>query len=200
MKRLYGHLIVVIALAGLSALVVALPRSYAKPDDRRILGGISPQLGSWTERPGVPLLPDDARSIEAFSREYSDGRRTAWLSIARYTGQNGPDHRPSLGTLVPSRGVSSVTRGAVDLSPAGLRVTATDVTVRFQDHGVRVWYWYVLDNRLIGNEYSLRFWLALNTLLRRDRELLLIRAATADDDSPADFVRALAPALARLRE
>ena len=200
MRRLYGHLVVVVGLACLTGLVVALPRSYARPDERRVLERIPQQLGLWAARPGPAILPEDSRSIESLSREYSDGRRTVWLATARYTGQNGPDQRPALDTLAPHHSVSRVSRGAIDLTPVGLPLRARDVTVRFHDHGLRIWYWYTLDGRLIGNEYSLRFWLALNTLLRRDRELLLIRAASADDDSPADFVRELAPALARFRE
>jgi len=202
MSRLHRHFAVVIALASLAGLVVALPRGHARPEPRRTLERIPLQLGAWMSTPSdaAAILPDDPRSLESVARGYSSGGRTVWLAVARYTGENGPEHRPALDALVPARGLSSVSRSAVDIPLGGgappLRVT--HVALRFGDQALGVWYWYALDGRLIASEYSLRFWLALNTALRRDRELLLVRIATSDDDSPRDFVRGLMPVLARL--
>jgi hypothetical protein len=59
------------------------------------------------------------------------------------------------------------------------------------------WYWYHLGPRVIGDEYRLRFWLGLNTLLRRGDPLFLVRVATIDGAVPVDFIQALAPHVQR---
>jgi EpsI family protein len=202
MTRLHGHLVIVIALACAAALVVALPRGHATPEPRRVLDALPLRLGEWVSNSSsATVLPDDPRSVESLARQYSNGSRTVWLSVARYSGENGPDHRPALHMLVPERGLSSISRTTADipLDVGAPPLRATHVALRFRDGDLNVWYWYALGDRLIGDEYSLRFWLALNTALRRDRELLLIRVASSDGGSPGEFVKDFMPALIRLR-
>jgi EpsI family protein len=200
MSRLDRHLLVVAGLVGLTALALAVPRGHARPAPSSSLDAIPRQLGLWADSglSARDILPIDGRSREWVSRVYASGSRRVWLSVARYTGENGPQSRPSLEALVPTPGATAVARDSVSIALDGaakLQLATVRVSIRLPDHTVTTWYWYQLGDRIIANEYGLRFWLALQTALRRSEPLLLIRVATVDEDEPTDFIRQLLPRL-----
>ncbi len=200
MTRLDRHLLVALGLIGLAALTPA-PPDRTQVTSGPLLDSIPTTLGSWTaETSSVEtVLPVDSRSRESIGRVYDSGQRRLWLSVARYTSTNGPATRPALQALVRERGTSSLVRARATLSVDGAEpISVMRVSLRFSDRVVTVWYWYQVGRRIVGDEYSLRFWLTLNTLLRRDHSLLLIRVATVDTDFPGNFLKFLVPCFYKL--
>ena len=201
MTRLERHLLVVVVLVALTALVVALPTSHARLAGPPQLHSIPAEVGGWEIRTpsSEVLLPVDRRSLESIGRVYERGDQRLWVAIARYSGENGPEKRPTLGTVVSTRGVTSIAREAVELPLDGAHsLPAMRLSVGRSGNTMTAWYWYHLGPHVIGGEYSLRFWLGLNTLLRREDPLFLVRVVTTDGVVPIDFIQALATHVQRL--
>ena len=158
-------------------------------------------MGDWEARsPDAEiLLPVDPRGVESIGRVFQRGERRLWAAITRYTGENGPEKRPALGAMVRTRGVTSLAREtfALRLDGAG-SLPVMRLSMGRAGNTVTAWYWYHLGPRVIGDEYRLRFWLGVNTLLRREDALFLVRVATVDSEAPIDFIQALAPHVQRL--
>ena len=199
MTRLDRSLLVVLGLVALAAALVSLPRGEARAEIGASLDLIPLALGDWRGRMVADvdtLLPVDGRSLESTRRVYERGDRRVWLGVARYLDMNGPETRPALHAITAGRGATSVTRSAVRISLDGATtLPAMRVSTHYMTATQTTWYWYRLGRRVIGDEYSLRFWLAADTLLRRQLPLWLVRVSTTNGEEPDDFVRLLAPHL-----
>jgi EpsI family protein len=191
--------LIVVGLVAVTAVLVSVPHRDARADIGAPLDVIPLALGDWRGRmanDADQVLPVDDRSIEWTRRVYERGERRVWLGVARYMDVNGPDTRPALHAITPATGTMSVTRSTVHLTLSDATTLAAMRISRHHPSGtLTTWYWYRLGDRLIGNEYSLRFWLGVDTLLRRRRPLWLVRVSTTDGHDPDDFVRLLAPRL-----
>jgi hypothetical protein len=89
--------------------------------------------------------------------------------------------------------VTGVERDSVTLPVTNAPpLPATRLTVTMPRRTVHVWYWYRLDSRIVADEYGLRFWMGMNSVLGRKQPLFLVRVATVQPDVPADFMDSLA--------
>ncbi len=199
MTRLDRHLFVVLGLVALTALLISLPRGEVRADIRPSVDTIPLEIGAWQGRTvsgDDAALPVDVRSLESIRRTYEIGERRVWLGVARYPDENGPDIRPSPDAIAPTRGVSAVARGTARIPlDAAHDVSAIRISTRYSNHSLTTFYWYRLGRRAISNEYGMRFWLGVNTLLRQRHPLFLVRVSTTDGQVPDDFVRLLVPHL-----
>jgi hypothetical protein len=201
MSPIHRSLVVVLVVVAVTSAIVSLPGREARDVDQRAFLGLPVQIGGWTAQAWVVdrLFPTDRRGVESIERVYEKGERRLWLAIVRYSGASGADKRPALDALVPERTGATVSRDAVTvpLAPDG-GVPATRVALITAAKTLTTWYWYHLGSRAIGDEYRLRFWLAVDSIVGRDQPLLLVRVATDDGVVPSDFIRAMAPHLQRL--
>ena len=201
MSPIHRSLVVVIVVVAMTSAIVWRPRPKTRDVDQPAFLDMPVQIGGWTAQARVVdrLFPIDRRSVESTERVYENGERRLWLAIVHYSGASGADKRPALDALVPARTGATVSRDAVTvpLAPDG-GIPATRVALITAANTLTTWYWYHLGSRAIGDEYRLRFWLAVNSIVGRDQPLLLVRVATDDGVVPSDFIRAMAPHLQRL--
>ena len=201
MSRLARHLLILIGLVAVVAIALAIPRGHARAATNLGLDRIPLELGPWQASldTAQAVLPIDERSLESLSRVYSDGRRRLWVAVARYTGDNGPGRRPSVDALASTRGAISGVRDAVTLPfPDGGTLPAMRLSVGWPEYTVTTWYWYRLGARAVGDEYSLRLRLGLNSVLGRSEPLLLVRVAALESEPPTAFMTLLVRHLDRL--
>lgn len=201
MTRVDRPLFVVLGLVAVTALLISIPRGVVRAATGRSPDAIPLELGPWTGRMIAAedrALPLDPRSLESIRRIYESGDRRVWLGVARYPDENGPDIRPAPDRIAPTHGGVTGLVGRADdriFVDTGHEVSTIRIATQFRDLHLTTWYWYRLGSRRIANEYSMRFWLGANTILRRHEPLFLVRVSTSDGRRPDDFVRLLLPHL-----
>lgn len=194
------HLLVFFALLAITGVAVSLPRGERDPFGKARLERLPLKMGGWaaTREVSEEILPGDPRAFETVRRTYTDGDRKVWVVVGRYPSRNHPQGRPSLDRIVPENRASAVAHDfvQVDLNGVPGRVTLVNrVSVQQPGGQLSVIYWYQLREQVIAGEYRLRFRLFLDTLLGRQRLLVLVRIATDSREPPEAFLRAFYPQL-----
>lgn len=179
-----GRLAVVLGLlAGVGGAVHCLPpvRDRKAP---ALEAALPRTLGAWAATDVVPetVLPLDDHEADAVRRTYRDGRRVAWVSVARFTDQDEPRRRISVQRIYPEIHVERIelTELAMELDRPG----PTTVPARLIHRGGRqyvVAYWYQIGSRVYGGDYRYRWALVRRILLARRGDSLLIRIAVSVD-------------------
>ena len=198
MRLFDRYVFVVLGLVALTGVAITLPHREGKPWRTAQIRDLPRQVNGWAAVEGAPddVLPVDPRALEGVRRTYVKENHVVWLTIARYHSQNDPQWRPLVNLIVAERGAISVQHRLLRINLDGATAPATPVnllSLRRPERHVSVIYWYQLGKDTIADDYRLRLRRLLDTLLFRHRELFLVRLATAESDSPEEFLRAFYP-------
>jgi EpsI family protein len=170
-------------LAGVGGAVHCLPpvRDREAP---ALEAALPRTLGAWAATGAVPVtvLPLDDHEADTVRRTYRDGRRVAWVSVARFTDQDEPRRRISVQRIYPETHAERIepTHLAMQLD----RASPTTVPARLIHRGGRqhvVAYWYQIGSHAYGGDYRYRWALVRRILLARRGDSLLIRIAVPVD-------------------
>lgn|SRR5574337_270370 len=198
MRLFDRYLIVVFGLVTLTGIAMTLLHGGSGPERLARIHDVPRRVGGWVAAEGAPddVLPIDPRALEGVRRTYVKDNRVVWVAVAQYHSQNDPRWRPSINLIVPERGAISMRHRLLQVNLDGAATGATPVnllSVRWPERRVTVIYWYQLGGDTIANDYHLRLRLLLETLLFRHRALFLVRLATAELESPEEFLQVFYP-------
>jgi EpsI family protein len=178
-------------LAGAAGVVYGMP-PVPELGTPGMVDRLPTTLAGWTATDGIPesLLPPDPHEMAAVRRTYRSGERTAWISVALFTGQDDPRRRVSINHVYPDRQVAlvepvDITVALDGSSPATLRAR---VIARGRERHAIV-YWHQIQRRTYGSEYAFRLALMRRVLVARRGDSALVRIAVPVDQM--DLARSL---------
>jgi EpsI family protein len=195
------YLVVLLGLVAVAGLLIAVPLGADNPPSSARLETLPAEAGNWrsVDRPSTFAISSDPRASESLERTYTDGSSTVWLSVTRYPSRNDPRTRPAFHKIVPTRGVAVYDSVRVDLNGvAGNPMALNRVSIRQEGRASSVVYWYQVERKIITGEYDLRLRLFLDTLLARNRSVVLVRVVTSNPQALEPFLRVSFPHLIRL--
>lgn len=200
MKRIFDlRLVTCLLLAAALASILAAARTArgSAATGEPPLPGLPPVVEVFTGLGPAPtdVLPFDPRAQASVTRTYTNGHRTVWVSVARYTARNHPLTRPAVHLIAPERSAVSLTRDRVQFraQDGGRAVTANLVTVHQLHRELAIVYWYLVDGEHVTSEYGLRWHLFVDTLMQRSPRVRLIRVATSPTDGLASILSSFYP-------
>jgi EpsI family protein len=185
--RAERHLLALLTLLVATGFAVtfARPTDAELPLDSVAIAALPLEAAGWRGAPGAPqdVLPIDPRAAAMQRWTYVRGGKTVWLSVGRYRAGNDPRQRPLLDRIVGASGSNVIKHDEAPLvlnavsDRLGASVPMNRVALRRGNQSLAIDYWYELSDRTITGEYTLRFWLFLDTLQGRRRPLTLVRVA-----------------------
>jgi EpsI family protein len=199
-------LLVLLALATRAALLAVAAEAPALP--RAPLGEVPLVLGEWRAAAAQAFDPGTLAVLRAddyVARTYVRQRERVDAFLGYYASQRQGASIHSPMNCLPAAGWQPIGAARIRIAP-GLAepIDANRYLIQKGLDRQLVVYWYQSHGRTIASEYASKVYLVLDSIRLRRTDAALVRViAPIDRDEAAaersaiDFVRALAPALAR---